>query len=323
MKKFLFTLLMLVVMVTVVSAYVAYDYMAPNALTIPTTLIIRKGTTSPATAQLLQGSGVVRHPYIFLAINYVLGASRNFKAGEYQFQPGITPFEVAQKLRKGEVVIHKITLPEGWNVRQITELLIADTVLEGEITLPIPEGSLLPETYYYTAGDTRNTIIKRMQTMMQEVLADSWNKRKEGLPFKTPQEAMVLASIVEKETGVATERPLVASVFINRLRIGMPLQTDPTVMYGIEQATGVAMERPLSRKDLETPSAYNTYMISGLPPTPIANPGIDAIQAVLIDPADTDALYFVASGEGGHRFAKTLEEHNRNVAAYRALHNGK
>jgi UPF0755 protein len=221
------------------------------------------------------------------------------------------------------VIIHKITLPEGWNVRQITELLMAESALEGDITLSVPEGSLLPETYYFTAGDTRNMVIKRMQTMMQEVLADSWNKRKVGLPFKTPQEAMVLASIVEKETGVAKERPLVAGVFINRLRIGMPLQTDPSVIYGIEQVTGEALERPLTRKDLETPNAYNTYMIPALPPTPIANPGIDAIQAVLIDPADTDALYFVASGEGGHRFAKTLEEHNRNVAAYRAAQNGK
>ncbi len=323
MKKIAALFLLCLFIACAVVGYGAYDYMTPNILSSPTTLVIRKGTPSIAIAKQLADNGIIREPYNFLAINYALGNTRQFKAGEYVFAPNLSPYEAAQKLVSGEVVIHKITLPEGWNVRQITDLLMADTVLEGKITLPITEGSLLPETYYYTAGDTRNTIIKRMQTMMQEVLADSWNKRRSGLPFKTLQEALIMASIVEKETGVATERPLVASVFINRLRIGMPLQTDPTVIYGIEQATGVAMERPLSRKDLETSSAYNTYLIPALPPTPIANPGIDAIQAVLIDPADTDALYFVASGEGGHRFAKTLEEHNKNVTAYRATQNGK
>lgn len=299
------------------AGYIAYDYITPNKLTAPATLIIRKGTTSPATAQKLAESGVLRHPYIFFAINYALGASRNFKAGEYLFPAGITPFEVAQKLRKGDVVVHKVTVPEGYNVREIKELLMAEPILEGDITLPIAEGSLLPETYHFTYGDTRDAVIKRMQVAMQEVLADAWKNRKEGLPLATPQEALILASIVEKETGVNDERAHVAGVFINRLKRGMKLQTDPTVVYGIEQQQqGAKMERELTRADLETPTLYNTYIIDGLPPAPITNPGMDAIKAA-VQPMETDDLYFVATGTGGHRFSKTLEEHNRNVAAYR------
>ena len=194
---------------------------------------------------------------------------------------------------------------------------VIDEATEGEITRATLEGSMLPQTYHYIYGDTRDDVIARMQAAMNKALDDAWNKRAEGLPLKNKEEALVLASIVEKETGVAEERARVAAVFVNRLRIGMRLQTDPSVIYGIEQQLGDAMNRPLTRADLETPTAYNTYVIDGLPPTPIANPGISAIEAAL-HPAQTDELYFVATGNGGHNFAKTLEEHNANVAVYRA-----
>jgi UPF0755 protein len=191
-------------------------------------------------------------------------------------------------------------------------------VLEGDITLPMEEGTLLPETYYYTYGDTRDAVITRMKQAMDNALESAWQTRKDGLPFQTKQEALILASIVEKETGVEDERARVAAVFINRLRIGMRLQTDPSVIYGIEQLNNAPMTRPLTVADLETPNNYNTYVIPGLPPTPIANPGIEAIEATL-HPAETKELYFVATGTGGHRFAETLEQHNNNVAAYRAV----
>lgn len=289
----------------------------PGPLTADTNIIIRKGMKSQAVAEELGRVGVVRFPYVFFAQQLITGNNKKFKAGEYHFTAGITPNEVAQKLVNGDVVIHKITIPEGWNVREIKAAIQADAVLEGEITRAMPEGSILPETYQYIYGDTRDALVSRMQTAMTKVLDDAWNKRAENVPLKTKEEALVLASIVEKETGVPEERARVAAVFINRLKRGMKLQTDPSVIYGIEQKLGDAMNRSLTLNDLETPTAYNTYVIDGLPPAPIANPGRSAIEATL-HPLETDELYFVATGTGGHNFAKTLEEHNRNVAAYRA-----
>lgn len=314
-RSFIIFLLLVLIAAGAAGFALVYD-VSPNSNTQATTLIIRKGTPSPAIAQSLAGSGIIRYPYVFLALHYATGETRQFKAGEYVFEAGITPKDVARKLVAGDVVVHKITIPEGYNVREVKELLAAESVLEGDVPADVAEGSLLPETYHFTYGDTRAAVIKRMQTAMQEVLADSWSKRTEGLPFKSPQEALILASIVEKETGVESERARVAAVFINRLNRGMRLQTDPSVVYGIEQQTGTKMEQSLTYADLEKPTPYNTYVIDGLPPTPIANPGMEAIRAVM-QPLKTDELYFVATGNGGHNFAKTLDEHNRNVAAYR------
>ncbi len=189
--------------------------------------------------------------------------------------------------------------------------------LSGETGPVPPEGSLLPETYHYSWNDDRAALVERMQTGMEVVLAELWPERAEGLPINTPEEAVILASIVEKETGVAEERPLVASVFVNRLKRGMRLQSDPTVVYGLTNG-----QRPLGRtltfRDLDRPSPYNTYTNGGLPPGPIANPGRAALEAVL-HPAESRYLYFVADGTGGHAFAKTLVEHNRNVAKWRKI----
>ena len=199
-------------------------------------------------------------------------------------------------------------------------MLAATPALAGEMA-PVPaEGSLLPETYHYGRGDRRAALIARMAAAMDETLAELWQGRAEGLPFDSPPAAMVLASIVEKETGLAAERRHVAGVFVNRLRRGMRLQSDPTVIYGLTGGAG-PLGRPLTRADLETDHPYNTYRIDGLPPHPIANPGREAIAAVL-DPLPTGDLYFVADGSGGHVFAPTLDEHNRNVANWRRARDG-
>ncbi|HSR71798.1 MAG TPA: endolytic transglycosylase MltG, partial [Kiloniellales bacterium] len=192
--------------------------------------------------------------------------------------------------------------------------------LDGEIETVPPEGSLLPETYHYSRGDRREAVLERMRAALTDALAELWPRRVEGLPLSSPREAVILASIVEKETGLAEERPMIASVFYNRLRGGMRLQSDPTVVYGLAGGSG-ALGRPLTRADLQTPTPFNTYLIDGLPPEPISNPGRAAIEAVL-QPAETEYLYFVADGNGGHRFAETLAEHNRNVAEWRRAREG-
>lgn len=289
---------------------------SPGPLQAEARVIIPKGTRSLETAKALAGAGVIHFPYWFYAAEIAAGETRKFKAGEYQFEAGISPAAAAGKIIRGEVVVHQVTVPEGWNMREVKAALLAEEVLTGDITREMKEGSILPETYQFTYGDTRDGVIERMQKAMTKALDDAWGKREEGLPFASKEEALILASIVEKETGVAEERPRVASVFINRLRKGMKLQTDPTVIYGIEVEKNAPLERALLYTDLAKPTPYNTYIIPGLPPGPIANPGLSAIQAVL-HPEKTDYLYFVATGTGGHNFATNVEDHNRNVALYR------
>ncbi|MDX2074303.1 MAG: endolytic transglycosylase MltG [Alphaproteobacteria bacterium] len=319
MKKIVLSFVFFWLVAGVVGGYGVYYYSAPGTLVQKTNVFIRKGMRSQETAHALAEAGVIRFPQAFYAIHVATGQSKKFKAGEYAFPPGISPKEVAEKLVSGDVVVHKITIPEGWSMREIRAAILLETLLEGDITRPMPEGSVLPETYHYVYGDTRDEVVVRMQLAMRKALEHAWENRAEGLLLASKEEALVLASIVEKETGVADERPRVAAVFVNRLKRGMRLQTDPSVVYGIEQKLGDAMNRPLTRADLEAPTPYNTYVIPGLPPTPIANPGIGAIEAAL-HPLASDELYFVAIGDGsgGHRFSKTLDEHNKNVAAYRA-----
>ena len=212
---------------------------------------------------------------------------------------------------------YRVALAEGATVWQIVEELKDADFLTDEVEELPPEGMLAPDSYEVKAGDSRADLLRRMQEKQAARLAAVWERRAEGLPFETPQEALILASIVEKETALPEERPTVASVFINRLRRGMRLQTDPTVIYGVTEGRGV-LGRPIRRSELRRETPYNTYVITGLPPTPIANPGLASIEAVL-NPADTDYLYFVADGSGGHAFARTLAEHNANVAKWRAI----
>lgn len=300
------------------AAIYTYDYYAsPGPLAERTSVLFKKGTGFRAIVDQMGEAGVIRHPFLFKVIAVLSGDARKFKAGEYNFSAAISPRLVMEIIAEGRVVVHKITVAEGLNVRQVVELLNEQPLLEGVIVNRIDEGSLLPQTYHYVYGDQRQDIITRMQAGMQSTINELWEKRASNLPFQTPKEALTLASIVEKETGVNSERGRVAAVYINRLRKGMRLQADPTVIYGVEQANGgAALGRPLSGTDLRTPTPYNTYMNVGLPPTPIANPGRESIEAVL-NPPETNDLYFVATGNGGHNFSPTLDAHNKNVKAYR------
>jgi UPF0755 protein len=296
-------------------SYGLYYYDAPGPLSERTNVVFKRGTGFVAIVDQMADSGVIRDPLLFKALAVLSGDARKFKAGEYDFSAAISPRLIMNMIAEGRVVVHKITIAEGLTAEQVLTLLNGDTTLEGAILGNIDEGSLLPQTYHFVYGDQRQDLIVRMQAGMKTTLNELWEKRKKDLPFQTPQQALTLASIVEKETGVTEERPRVAAVFINRLHKRMKLQTDPTVVYGIEKEHG-PLGRPLFSSDLKYPSPYNTYLIDGLPPGPIANPGRAAIEAVL-NPPDTNELYFVATGTGGHNFSATFEGHSANVKSYR------
>ncbi|MGH6919137.1 MAG: endolytic transglycosylase MltG, partial [Geminicoccaceae bacterium] len=232
-----------------------------------------------------------------------------------------TPASVINMLARGETVARRLTVAEGLTVAEVFRLLAETEGLSGELPEPPPEGSLLPETYFYALGDERAALVRRMQRGMRQLLDELWPARVDALPLADREQALILASIVDKETGVAEERGAVAAVFYNRLRRGMRLQSDPTVIYGLTEGNG-PLDRELTRADWLHDSPYNTYLIDGLPPGPIGNPGRAALEAVL-NPDDVDYLYFVADGSGGHAFGRTLEEHNRNVAKWRRLKNGR
>ena len=292
----------------------------PGPATEETVVVLPRGAGLAQITAALVDARVIEHPWLFrLAVRFV-GRDRQLKAGEYGFPAGATPQGVIAMLANGETVARRLTVPEGLTVAEILELVERVDALSGQLPAPPEEGSLLPETYFYAYGDSRIGLVGRMRAAMRQTLDELWSQRAEGLPFRTPREAVILASIVDKETGVAGERDKVAAVFVNRLRRGMRLQADPTVIYGLTEGEG-QLGRELNRRDWEHDSAYNTYQIDGLPPGPIGNPGRAAIEAVL-NPAAVDYLYFVADGSGGHAFARTLDEHNRNVAQWRRIKNG-
>jgi UPF0755 protein len=293
------------------------QYRRPGPLVAKTTFIVPKGVGVKEIAARLADAGIIADPLIFRLGARFDSADERLRAGEYAFSPGISAREVVAKLAEGLTVVRRLTIPEGLAAAEVVALVAAADGLEGEVG-PMPaEGSLLPETYYISYGDSRADLIRRMAEAMDRTLAELWEGRAPDLPFETPEEALILASIVEKETAVPEERPRVAAVFVNRLRKGMPLQSDPTVAYGLALEAGPAT-RALTFADLKKPTPYNTYLIEGLPPGPIANPGRAALEAAL-HPVETEELYFVADGTGGHAFARTLEEHNRNVANWRKI----
>ncbi len=278
-------------------------------------VIIEKGISVFKISETLWENGVIKHPDLFTAITFITRKNKKLKAGEYKFTVGISPREVLRKLSKGEVLIHSLTVPEGLTKYQVIKMINDHPVLIGDITAQVKEGELFPETYYFSRGYTRNELVERMKDDHKKIMFELWQKRAESLPLKTPDEAVVLASIVEKETGIESERGLVAGVFVNRLRKGMPLQSDPTALYVVSNKTGI-LDRALTRKDLEVKSPFNTYYIKGLPPEPIANPGRKSIEAVM-RPDSTNYLYFVATGDGGHNFSETLDGHLDNVKEYK------
>ncbi len=290
-------------------------FQSPGPLTQETSVHIEPGTGFKAIVMQLSETGVIDQPYLFMGKLMLDGNQRHFKAGEYLFDAGISPHDVAEKLVDGDVVVYSVTIAEGLRSSEILDILNAEPALTGDLPNVVPDGTLLPETYHFVRGDSRMSVLTRMQQHMTRTLEELWEQRRDGLPLSTPDDAVILASIVEKETGQAEERPRVAAVFINRLVTGMKLQSDPTVIYGIIDQTGEPPKRLLI-KHLKAPNPYNTYYIQGLPPGPIANPGRASLEAVLQAPV-TDEFYFVADGTGGHRFAKTLREHNNNVRLWR------
>ncbi len=298
--------------------YFQHRFQAAGPLRAEKILIVQRGAGVEEIAQSLSAEGVIAEPWLFqFGVRY-LKLGRLLKAGEYAFPARVSMRGVVRILTAGETVVRKLTVSEGLTSREILEALTGvEGLAPSEVAALPPEGSLLPETYHFSRGDSQADILERMTQDMAALLAEAWAARAEGLPLKSPEEAVILASIVEKETGIAAERPLIAGVFVNRLKKRMRLQSDPTVVYGITLGQA-PLGRGLRRKDLQTPSAYNTYQIDGLPPGPIANPGRAAIEAVL-NPSATDYLYFVADGSGGHAFAKTLDAHNRNVAKWRKI----
>lgn len=299
-------------------AYWGYlQLIRPGPLEAPRTVVIHKGAGVQGIATTLLSAGVIGDRFLFKAGARLTGRGRAMRAGEYRFPAGMSMGGAIALLARGETVKRRITVAEGLTASEIFALIGSDEGLGGDLPAEVEEGSLLPETYYFSLGDSRAALVRRMREAMRATLSSLWDRRAPGLAIATPEEALVLASIVERETGLAGERARVSAVFHNRLRRGMRLQSDPTVAYALTRGR-VALDRPLSRADLRTFSPYNTYRVHGLPPTPIANPGRASIEAAL-HPADTEELYFVADGAGGHVFAHTLAQHRRNVARWRRI----
>jgi UPF0755 protein len=298
--------------------YVQHFIHTPVVRTQDQELIIPKGMGGAAIAELLAKEHIVSNALLFKVAIKTAQPQRPLIAGEYLFPKSMSPQDVLTLLASGKVIRRSLTIPEGVTATEAMAIIAQAPYLEGTLpdTKTIAEGSLLPETYLYQRGDTRAAMLERMQRDMQKTLNTIWEKRAENLPLSSAQDMLILASIVEKETGIASERPHIASVFINRLKLGMKLQSDPTTIYGIYAHTGTK-PRTLSKADLLREDDYNTYVIPALPPTPIALAGKAALEAVA-HPENTQDIYFVATGTGGHNFAATLEEHNKNVAHYRA-----
>lgn len=291
--------------------------LSPGPHSEDVTVVIEKGSSLLATSHLLAQKGILIYPWSFVASVLLSGNKGVLKAGEYHIPAHTRPLDIVRMFVSGKVVTHQVTIPEGMTVSQIIDIVKVLPHLVGEVACIPEEGTLLPETYCYVHGDSREKIMAQMRRAMKLALEQVWENRKKESPIKTPEELLILASIVEKETGVPAERPQVAAVFLNRLKKGMKLQSDPTVIYGItlgEKPLG----RPLTLADLKHGSAYNTYLISALPPKPIACPGRKSLEAIVV-PATTDDYYFVADGTGGHAFSPSYGQHLKNVEDWRKI----
>ncbi len=278
---------------------------------------IPRGSGFRDIADVLARDGVIDQPWVFIGGVLVLKAREDLKAGEYQFKAHASLRDVVATIVEGRVVPHQLTIPEGLTSEQIVARLLEDDILTGNIKEIPREGTLLPDTYSFTRGITREQMIQRMQQAQQRMVKEVWERHSPDLPIKTPEQLVALASIVEKETGKPDERTRVAAVFVNRLKQKMRLQSDPTIIYGLVGGKGT-LGRPIMKSEIEQATPYNTYQIEGLPPGPIANPGRASLEAAA-NPARTRELYFVADGTGGHAFAETYEQHQKNVARLRAM----
>lgn len=293
---------------------------APGPLVQEVEVILPRGTGMAGIATRLEEAGVIDDALRLRLAARLFGRDRRLQAGEYRFPPQVTPAAALAMIEEGKRLLHRITLPEGRTIREAWALLEADERLTGPLP-PLPvEGGVLPETYFFERGEERAALAGRMEAAMRRASDEIWAKRAADLPFDSWEEAVTLASIVEKETAVAEEYDMVAGVYVNRLRKGMPLQADPTVIYALTKGHS-ELGRALTRNDLKLDDDYNTYQRAGLPPGPIALAGRAALEAA-VNPAKTDYLYFVADGSGGHAFGRTLAEHNRNVRRWRQIQKG-
>ena len=286
----------------------------PGPHTDDSIVIITAGSGHAAVRWDLQRAGVLHHMYHYDAARMLAGDNFVPKAGEFLLPAGASLRQIMDILHQGKSLQRRLTIVEGQTSAEIIAALDAMPALTGAVDPVVDEGSLYPDTYFYTYATARVDVISRMQDKMQITLAEAWASRQADLPYKTPYEALIMASIIEKEAASKADRQLVAAVLVNRMKRGMRLQSDPTVRYGIDVET----DRPISKADLRRKTPWNTYVITGLPKTPICNPGFESIEAAL-HPADSDFLYFVSDGFGGLRFAKTLDVHNKNVRLFRAI----
>lgn len=324
LANLIFSLLILVALGAGFSIYyLKQTFNSPGPLQQAETIWIKQGTGIKEISTMLFNRDIISNDQIFV---YGIGweqKTKALKAGEYEIPAHASMRDVMDILVLGRSIEHTITIPEGWTVTQAVERIAANDILNGDLDkskLP-PEGSLMADTITFLRGTNRTDIVRRLQQKQDKLVKDIWATRAADLPIKNINEFVTLASIVEKETGIASERPQVAAVFINRLRKNMRLQSDPTIIYGLFGGNGKPSGRPIYRSDIDKETPYNTYKINGLPPTPIAIPGKDALMAVA-NPPKTDDLYFVADGTGGHAFAKTLDEHNQNVRKWREVERG-
>ena len=316
LRGLLITLLLLMLSGAFAVLWLNEQFNLPHKISAAAEVQIPRGAGLKKTVALLAERKVIAQERLFELYMRVYGLAGRIKAGEYAFSGEVSIAEAARVVTGGEVIVRSVTIPEGRSLAQIKQILNENPYLSGEITVALKEGDVLPETYHFSRGESRNSILLKAKQAMRTALAEAFAGKDEALPLQSAEELLILASIVEKETGLASERGKVASVFANRLRLGMKLQTDPTVIYALTKGEK-PLGRPLYRRDLQVDSPYNTYLYAGLPPAPICSPGREAIRAAA-RPDKTKYLYFVADGiSGGHRFAKSLAEHNKNVALYR------
>ena len=329
-KRIIITIAITAGLIVAGLSWLVYDFHGqletPMPLVEKSVLKIEPGTSLRAVSETLVDLGWIEHPYYLIADGRLQGSAASIKTGEYLVEPGMTPRQLLALLVSGKVIQYPITIPEGWTFRQILaavrdnpNLLHTLTTTGDDAVMALlgypgthPEGRFFPDTYLFPAGTRDVDFLARAYRRMDDVLGEEWQARSMGLPYRDPYEALIMASIIEKETAVPEERGRIAGVFTRRLQKGMKLQTDPTVIY----AAGEKFDGDIRRRDLEIDSPYNTYRYAGLPPTPIAAPGRDSIRAALQPDLDDNALYFVAMGDGRHHFSETLEEHNRAVARY-------